>query len=496
MKLKLLFTFVLLKAVFNINAKPIIHESINSDASIGKMTQMIYSPTSKTYAAITTINKGENLKISTNQTIEGLAINGGILEVDPNVALTITGEYSATGGTINNLGTIKFSGDSVTFPGLATINNGVSNTMAGFEVASTGIVTLNSLLNITNYITVSSGTLLLLDNNLRLNNAIMNIANGATFDNGGENQINQQGGTSIISISGTFITRAIKGFVGTGSAIPSITPTLNSGCTIEYGLNGNQTVQGGMNYFNLTFSNSGIKTLSSAITNSNAIIGTVTIKDAAVLDVENKSFGGSDTNLTMVGTSEFRTGGTDAKPDARGTYLLGTGTKISFTNNSNTLQTIRLFRKYYNIDIVGSSVGTSTLTGGIDFQSGGKFIVKSSGTFKNSNTAGFSGGAETAISNVNNPTIILETGSTIEYAGTNQTITNLPFYSNLAISGTGIKMTTATTINIGNDLIIKSSQLKINNGQTFVVVNKVNNSGGLFIIEDRKSTRLNSSHWE
>jgi autotransporter-associated beta strand protein len=432
---------------------------------------------------------GGTLRIMQSQTIGDLTLTAGTLQIDLNVTLTITGTYSSTGGIINNSGTIKFAGGSVTFPGNGIVNNGTANTLAGFEVASSGTVTLNSLLRVTNSITVSSGTLLLGINDLRLNNASLNIATGATFDNGGENQIiNETGG--VINILGTFITRDTQGFIGTNTAIPSITPTLNPGSTIEYGLNGNQAVQGSRSYFNLTFSNSGTKTLSSAITNSNTITGTVTIKDAAVLDVDNKSFGDSNTNLTMTGTSEFKTAGTGVKPDISKDYSLGIGTKISFTNSgSTTLESIRLAPIYYNIDIIGNSVGTNTATGAIDFQLGGTLTVKSSGILKLSNTTGFSGGTQTSISIINNPTIILDSGSTIEYSGVNQTITPfLPAYSNLTISGTGIKTTIATNINIGNDLIIASAQLTIQPLQTFVIKNNLTvNSGGKLEILDKGS---------
>ena len=455
--------------------------------TINNTATVVYIGSSKTYSGTTTINTGTKLKISSDQTLENLVLNGGTLQIDSGATLTLTGTYTATGGTIDNKGTIKFAGDSVTFPGSATVNNGAINTLASLEAASTGIVTLNSLLYITNSISVSSGTLLLGGSDLRLNNATLSIDAGGTFDNGGENQIINGGGT--INITGTFITRDTQGFVGANTAIPTITPTLNIGSTVEYGLNGDQAVQGSRSYYNLTFSNSGTKSLSSSITNTNTITGTVTIKDTAILDVDNKSFGGSGTSLTMTGTSEFRTAGTGVKPDISGTYLLGTGTKITFTNTAGTLESIRLAPIYYNIDVVGSSVGTNTATGAIDFQSGGTLTVKSSGTFKHSNTTGFSGGTQTAISNVNNPTIILEVGSTVEYAKTaDQNITPFsPAYSNLTISGSGIKTTNATSIIIHNDLNITAAQLTIKDAQTFVVANKVNNSGGLFLIENNGS---------
>ena len=458
-----------------------------SGVTINNTATVVYSGTSKTYSGTTTINAGAKLKISSNQTLGNLALNGGTLQIDSGATLTITGTYTATAGTIDNKGTIKFAGGSVTFPGNATVNNGVANTLASLEAASTGIVTLNSLLNITNSITVSLGTLKLGTNNLHLTNSVLNIAAGATFDNGGENQIINGGGS--INIDGTFITRDAQGFVGTNSAIPTITPTLNSGSTIEYGLNGDQIVQGGTapDYKNITFSGSGTKTLVSG----NAVSGTITVSGSTIFNAGNFTFGNLGNNITMTGTSIYRLGGSGTKPTATGTYSLGPSTSFDFTGTSAT--DIRLSAPtitYANIIVSGTNISNSGTATGIRFQTGGTFIVKNGATFKLNTTAGFSGATNTAISTTNGgPTITLEAGSTIEYAKAgNQTITPFtPAYSNLTISGSGIKTASATILNIGNDLNIKASQLTINTGQAFVVANKVNNTGGTFIIESNGS---------
>lgn len=419
---------------------------------INNNSTLVYSGVSKTYSGTTTINDSAKLKISSNQTLGNIVLNGGTLQVDSGVTLTITGSYTATGGIINNLGTIKFAGGSVTFPGLATINNGTLNTLTSLEVASLATVKLNTDLKL-------------------MGSLIVDL--GGTFDNGGENQIINGGGS--ITISGTFITRDADGFVGTNTAIPSIIPNLNTGSTVEYGLSGNQAVQGGAapNYINVTFSGSGTKTLAS----TNNPTGIILIKDSALLDVGNHSFGGTGTNLTMSGTSEFKTAGIDVKPDAGGTYSLGTGTKITFTNTAGGLEKIRLFRDYYNIDIIGTSVGTDTKVNGIKLQNGGTFTVKNGAIFKLSNTAGFTGSTNTAISNTNSPIVILESGSTVEYAGEDQIITLVPIttaYSNLTVSGTGEKTIPATELVVGNDLKVNATAtLKIESGKTITVNNAV-----------------------
>jgi hypothetical protein len=339
---------------------------------------------------------GGTLHVMQSQTLGNLTLTSGTLQVDSGVTLTITGNYTATGGTIDNKGTIKFAGGPVIFPGNASVNNGTANTLAGFEAASSGIVTLNTLLRVTNSITVSSGTLLLSGNDLRLNNATLNIAAGGTFDNDGENQIINDAGTPLINISGTFITRDAQGFVGSNTAIPSITPTLNAGSNVEYGLNGDQMVQGSITalptYINVTFSGSGTKLLESA----NAVTGTVTIKDAAIFNNANFTFGGSGTNLTMTDTSRLIVSGARRVPDMGGTYTLSGGT-IEFAGNSNS-HTARSPITYNNVVISGPNVNGSA--GNYTLRNGATFTVDAGGVFTVSDQRIIAGGASATI-NVN-----------------------------------------------------------------------------------------------
>jgi autotransporter-associated beta strand protein len=442
-----------------------------------------------------TINNGI-VRIMQSQTIGNMVLNGGNLQVDSGVTLTITGFYAATGGNINNLGTIKFAGGSVTFPGSATVNNGFANTLTNLEVASTGIVTINSLLKVsTGSIKVSSGTLALAGNNLHLNNANLNIDLGAIFDTGGENQIiNDPNGS--ITVSGTFITRDAEGFVGTNTAIPSIIPILNIGSTIEYGSIGNQTVQGSAApiYSNITFSNGGTKTL----VGTNSTSGLITVSGTTIFDAGNHSFGSSTSSVTMTGTSKYKLGGTTAlKPESKGTYSLGPNTTFEFTGTSAT--NIRLSApiiNYANIIVSGANVSNSGVSTGIKFQSGGTFTVKNGATFKLNNSAGFTGATNTAINNTNFPTVALESGSTIEYSGLNQAITLAPTnttYYNLSVSGSGTKTIPAIELFIGNNLNVIASILKIESGKTIKVTNSVSiNSSATMAFDSNVSSQSGS----
>jgi hypothetical protein len=424
---------------------------------------LVYSGVSKTYSGTTTINDSAKLKISSNQTLGNIVLNGGFLQIDANVTLTITGTYAATGGTINNLGTIKFAGGSVTFPGSATINNGSVNTLTSLGVASLATVLLNTDIKLGGSLTIDAG---------------------GTFDNGGENQIINGGGS--INISGTFITRDADGFVGTNTAIPSIVPTLNVGSTVEYGLSGNQAVQGetAPTYQNITFSNSGTKTL---ISKNNAL-GTITISGSTIFDASNNNFGSPTSNITMTGTSKYRLGGTSfKKPESTGNYSLGLNTIFEFTGTSATeIRLISPIINFANIIVSGTNVSNTGMVTGIKFQTGGTFTVKNGATFKLSNTAGFTGAINTAISNTNSPTVTLESGSTVEYAGGNQSITPFASYSNLGISGSGTKtIPSSGEILVGNVLKISSATLQIDINKLLTVTNSIlNTSGNNIVVKD------------
>lgn len=262
--------------------------------------------------------------------------------------------------------------------------------------------------------------------------------------------------------------------------------------TIE--LNGNdgpdaidQNLRAVRHYKNLTFSNAGVKSISSGIANNvtASIVGTVTVKDAAILDVGSKSMGGNETNLTMTDFSKYRTGKVGANPQAGGTYSLGLNTIIEFYQSDGTAtnnSTIRLVPivNYANIVVNGPLVANSGTTTGVLFQSGGTFTVKNGATFKLLNDQGFYDGtaANTAIKNTNNPTITLEDGSTIEYIGGNQTISHFnqntnpatQNYTNLKISGTGIKTLGSTNqIIVNENLDLKSSKLLLNVDEVITV---------------------------
>lgn len=243
------------------------------------------------------------------------------------------------------------------------------------------------------------------------------------------------------------------------------------GGTIELSAAGDQTLRGNKAYRNLTFSNSGTKSISSAPA---SITGTILIKDDAIVNVGANAMGGAGTNLTMEGNSKYITAGVLTKPDAQGTYTLGSSTSIEFANSNNlTIQDIRLGLSaenpiaYNHIIVSGNNVGnTSIASTPIMMQAGSTFTVLPGARFRHKNANGFSGASNTCLTNV--PSIFLAKGSVIEYNrdnGTNQNITIQQPYQNLVLSGSGNKTAPADILPIeGNFSKTGTANFVHNNG--------------------------------
>ena len=329
-------------------------------------------------------------------------------------------------------------------------------------------------------------------NNISLN-GVFNIGSTATYDNGGESQITQGGGGSIV-INGKFINRDKDNFYGTNGAIPGIIPALNIGCTIEYGLAGNQVVTARSDYQNITFSGSGTKTLA----NTFAPLLTVYITGSAIV-YAGYNFGDNGTapftNFTMDG-GRLIVATTGTQPCMTGTYTL-TGGIIEFASSQVTAQTIRS-KSYQNIEVTGNNVGNSN--GNISLNANGTFVVKAGGVFeindnsitgpggtqtvtvenggifRTGNNEGFNGYSATFTNNSsvhqNITNINLNAGSTVEYMRSgDQPVTNANglIYSNLLISGTGNKTAPSGILTVQGNLIKSGTSTFAHNGGTVLL---------------------------
>ena len=377
-----------------------------------------------------------------------------------------------------------FNGGTVTpFP-TGTFGNPASLTFNNADVTSNRTATLT----VTGAVNINGTSKFALNsvagNDLALG-GVLTVDTNASFDSNGENQITNGGGSVVVN--GTFITKDAQGFSGTNATIPTITNiTLNTESTIQYALDGAQAISSRSDYKNLLFTGNGTKSSNNSIT---PITGTVTINGVnTVLDVSNNTFGDSGTGLTMT-AGTFRLGGSGVKPDISGSYSLSAGTTIEFTGTSATQ--VRLAPQYANVVISGTNVVAGTTTnGGLTFRTGGTFTVKNGARFKVNNDNGFSGGSTTAIKNTNFPVITLETGSTIDYTGSDQTVTNILPYQNLNISTIGTKTASSGDLVVNNLTTVSAGTLKFlktadNATPNVLYAHKgINNVGGSVIFEN------------
>ena len=397
----------------------------------------------------------------------------------------------------------------VTYKNLIISGSGTKTASTGTDILVSGTLTITAgntfALNGTNALKVNGG-------------GVLNINANAVFDNGGESEISG-GGAPKINIYGTFITRNLFGFTGVKTSIPGIIPQIFPGSTIEYGRAGDQEVTSRNDYRNLTLSGSGIKTLPTCNPN-----GTVTIKDNAVGDASNKTFGDSTTNLKMTG-GRLKVGGTGTKPDISGVYTL-TGGVIEFLNSGSTKETVRSPLTYLNIEITGSNVGNSkgittitdngsfiVKTGGVFENSGSRidgvagnqiFILEAGATFKTGVTGGFSGNDSAAVKNFE--TLLIDRKSTIVYSRLgNQTISSLPAYPTLLLKGTGIKTladgtlliaATADSVMIDTAVVFKiNAGAKVDfQGRPLFIKSGVFSTGVISEITDGSSAMLNATN--
>ncbi|AWI24843.1 hypothetical protein HYN49_02460 [Flavobacterium pallidum] len=395
-----------------------------------------------TSSAVTSfiLNSGGTLKISSPSGIT--ASGSGNVQTD-------TRSYTAPSSTFHYIG----KANQATGDGITTASN-----------SKTIICELNAdslQLSLTNSTAITTPGLL----NIKKGQVIETSSSYITGSTGGLTmESNTYYQVAALSASGSDVIPRLDGI--------SNAYTLNGG-TIELNGAGAQTLRGSRSYRNLIFSNTGTKTVSSSIS---TISGTVTVANDVVLDVASHNMGGSGTNLTMANTSQYKNSGSGSKPDATGTYTLSSGSTIEFYGTSATVIRLGSPINYANVIVNGTNVSTSSTITGLRLQSGTTFTVKNGATFGMINSAGFSGAAATAIDSANSPTITLETGSTIDYAGANQSLTAFsPSYYNLKVSGTGTKTIPGSSeILIGNNLSVTASTLQIDANKLLTVTNAIN----------------------
>lgn len=490
--------------------------------STGTEVSLISNKTINKFGTAGAINVSGSL-IASDYIIDGsstVQINGTVKTSNANGLSGDINTTFAAGCNISSIGNSSLveynrAGDQTVTP-LSYANLNIYG--SGYKkVIGASDIGVTSILNIASFNTlVLNGTNLL---NLG-SSSTLNINANSTFDNGGESRI-KGGGT--INIYGTFITRSAAGFSGaTSSTIQGASSVINiyDGSVVEFGRAGDQIVTSRDDFRNITFSGNGIKTVPTMVP-----FGTVIIKDNAIVDASNKTFGNETTNLTMI-SGRFRVAGLSTKPDIAGTYNL-LGGVIEFAGGStSSRQNIRSTPIYVNIEVPGINVGNSSSS--TKLASNGSFIVKSGGSYENSGdkidgttglqtfvmeagstfktgvTGGFSGTSTSALYNIENITI--DPKSTIIYSRAgDQTITPLSNCPALFLKGSGSKTVASGTLHLAetaDSLVIDALVfLKVNAGakadfnhRPVIIHSNVNGSGAVGEIADGAIALLNATN--
>ena len=235
--------------------------------------------------------------------------------------------------------------------------------------------------------------------------------------------------------------------------------------------------------------------------------GTLTILKGKVVDNAGNGFGeetNESGNFTMTG-GRYQIFRSDTQPPLGNAYNISGGV-IEFAGGAAIV--IR-DKPYLNVEVSGTNVSIGPSKKGLELKPNGKFTVKKDAVLKIANEDGFSGGTATAINSTNNPTVILEDQSTIEYnRDGSQIITAFePLasdesnvatggYFNLKISGkngnlqtgTSKKLASGNAVYVRNNVeVAQDARLIIDADQTLTVRNEVINNGGSatnFIVEN------------
>ncbi len=306
------------------------------------------------------------------------------------------------------LGNVQYVTSNKTFNQLATFwYKGISPAQVtgdGLTISANGKVVIVELDALSTTLTLSNGT--------EITNAI-----GAD-PLGGKLEIRQgtlvSSATAPVSNNGRLIMTGGAYRIAELTTCPQLTGayTLTAG-TINLDGAGNQILRGARDYVNLAFSNSGIKTLTSALP-AGSLNDLVTIREAAVLDVANNNFDGTSA-LDMTGTSRFRMSSLNTTlPQLTGTYTLTGGTVELYGTGVGQTHSLRGSVTYNNVEL--NSTAASVAATQANVVAGAGFGLR--GTMTVQSPTCFQLGSGFTISDAGTSSFVLAAGSTLKYGGT------------------------------------------------------------------------------
>lgn len=273
--------------------------------------------------------------------------------------------------------------------------------------------------------------------------------------------------------SGATLTTALAGTLSIAGSLTNSGTMTNNGTTVFNGTTGQQTFSGVTSFTNLTLNNTSGLLLPSPITISNNLTLTAGILNTNNFNI---SVGGNwinnaSTSALSAGTSTVTFNGTNAQ-------AIG-GTAATTFNNLTISNTGNIVTLGINTNVAGNlnvANGTLNLAGFTANRTaaGGNLTVANNATLRIGGTQGYP---------TNYTTNTLVVASTVEYAGTNQTVANQT-YGNLLLSsssgaavktfpggaftvagnlttsvgsGTSVSFTAASAISIGGNVLLGAS---------------------------------------
>ncbi len=369
-----------------------------------------------------------------------------------------------SGATLTNNNTLNIS-DSLTVDGTLSgsgtvvMNGGVNQVISG----ATAPIIFNNL-------TISNTVFnVITNNNINVNGTLTVNAN-ATFAPVATAVINNSGATGTITGSGNILVTRVTATPDYQSQYKFSTNTLTNLTTNYAGL-GNQTINLGLNYGNLSISGSGVKTLSAAVTISK-VTGNITVL-AAELNNGGFAIAGNGSKTFLVANGGTFKLSASTYPTGFGSFTFEPNSTVEYASSGS--QTIAA-ANYGNL--VSSSSGSRTLANSGTIGIAGSFNPGTNSYTITSSTINYNGSSIQTITafNYNNltisggrigsPTITLAsgiigiantatiaagiynaTGNTFNYNGGTQTVDPDITYNNLTLSGTATKTTTGVTVN-------------------------------------------------
>lgn len=360
-----------------------------------------------------------------------VTIGGNIIIEGGSLSATATG---TTGATVNALGGVSVNAGTFNLNQQSSSAASVVNIGGDLYVAPTATLTSTN------------------------NNSILNFSGNGDGETEATTQtINVSNPNTSVRIafntnSGSYVKLINQNFVlGSGSKF-----TVENGSTFDFGLNGSTA---------LNIQGPSFESKATGIVKITSPEGIASSGATGNVQTTTRTFGAADYQYTGI---ENQITGAGLPTSGAKITIANTGTapdnEVRLTNESTSVSALEITNGVFNLN-------EKTLTGT-------NLSIAENATLKIVGTQSFPSFTNKTFHN----------NGIVEYGGSNQSIAALtsPTYTKLKVSGTGKKVLSGTSVEVGNNLNITSSLLEISEGQTLRVHNEISTvdtdaTNGLFI---------------